>query len=101
MRGRGPASCAPEPLTGTYRTTILREDLEAQNCVQEVDLIGGGQLKLGAGTGKHLCCLAGAPVNGVYEWTAASETLRVTAIDDLCLARRVVLTAHPLRRIGP
>ena len=139
-QGIGPSEF--EELTGTYRTTIVREDLETQNCVREVDLIGNweveidaagivtfrfeplsyqpgedfggmpyqnrhvylieeGQLKLGAGTGKHLCCIAGVPVNGVYAWTAADETLQVSAIEDLCLARRVILTAHPLRRIGP
>lgn len=139
-QGIGPTEF--EALTGTYRTTISREDIEAQNCVQEVDLIGNweieidaagmitfrfeplryqpeedfggmpyqnrhvylidaGQLKLGAGSGKHLCCLAGVPVNGVYEWTADSESLEIVAIEDLCLARRVVLTAHPLVRMQP
>jgi len=139
-QGIGPSEF--EALTGTYGTTITREDVEAQNCVQDVDLIGNweieidaagimtfrfeplryqpeedfggvpyqnrhvylidaGQLKLGAGSGKHLCCLAGVPVNGVYEWTADSESLEIVAIEDLCLARRVVLTAHPFVRMGP
>ena len=53
----------------------------------------GNELTLGQDTGEYAC-----NSNARYTWHAAGGELHLTKVEDTCVGRSVVLTAHPLVR---
>lgn len=114
-----PAAAAGRPLHGTF-TTVIKNAPDAQlDGAWQVALLANGSytiqrngavlirgrdtetaatISFGHETGPAACTGALGPAT--YRWSLRAGLLRLTTVREGCLGRHVVLTTHPLKKIG-
>lgn len=79
----------------TYRS----ETPEGMYEINSVYVVHNDRIYVGAETGAYRCQDIYGVTAGVYSWSRQSNgSLVLTAIEDGCIERRIVFTAHPLIR---
>lgn len=95
-------SGGPTPLNGSWSITLKPASYTIRHggalAVAGTLAVKGGLLTF-TDTGGPLRC-RGAERQGIYGYTLAGRTLTLRAIEDPCAGRRLVLTAHPLKRVA-
>jgi hypothetical protein len=113
------AGAAVAPLQGTFKTVITFAPSAQLKGTWQVALLPTGRytierngtvlirgrdtetattITFGHETGPAAC--TGSEASAKYRWSLKSGLLRLTAVNELCLGRRVVLTANPLKKTG-
>jgi hypothetical protein len=113
------AAAAGAPLYGTF-TTVIKTAQGAQLVgAWQIALLSNGAytikrngtvlirgrdtetattISFGHETGPAAC--TGTQSGATYRWSLRAGLLRLTAVRDGCPGRRVVLTTHPLKKVG-
>ena len=60
-----------------------------------------GELVLGAEEGPYACRDLYGVTSGAYRYEPSVDALRLTVVEDACIERRIILTAHPLQPSPP
>lgn len=111
----GPVAAAAG-LTGTYKTTISGQTPAALNGSWQVGWSGGKETISHSGavvvSGHYavagnritmsresgpLACTGGT---GVYSWSLRGKLLTLKVVKDGCAGRKLILTSHPLHKVG-
>ena len=113
------AAAAGPPLHGTFKTVIKNAPDDQLNGTWQIALLPSGRytiqrngtvlirgrdtetattISFGHETGPAAC--TGALGAATYRWTLRAGLLRLTTVREGCLGRHVVLTTHPLKRVG-
>ena len=113
------AAAVGNPLHGTFKTVITFAPSVQLKGTWQVDLLPTGRytierngtvlirgrdtetatkINFGHETGPAAC--TGTEANATYSWSLKAGLLRLTAVHETCLGRRVVLTANPLLKTG-
>lgn len=113
------ASAAGSPLHGTFKTVITNAPDKQLDGVWQVALLSTGRYTIsrngtalirgrdtetkttigfGHETGPAACTGALGPAT--YRWSLRAGLLRLTTVHEGCLGRHVVLTTHPLSKVG-
>lgn len=113
------AAAAGTPLHGTFRTVIKNAPNDQLDGTWQVALLPTGRytierkgtvlvrgrdtetattISFGHETGPAAC--TGALGAATYRWSLRAGLLRLTTVREGCFGRHVVLTTHPLKKIG-
>jgi hypothetical protein len=113
------AAAAAAPLQGTFQTVIANAPVKQLDGTWRLTLQpGGGYTTKRNGvvlvrghetqtattitfvdqSGPMACSAAQA--TGTYRWSRSGSLLRLTPVRESCTGRRLVLTAHPLHKLG-
>jgi len=113
------AAAVGNPLHGTFKTVITFAPSVQLKGTWQVDLLPTGRytierngtvlirgrdtetatkITFGHETGPAAC--TGSEATATYHWSLKAGLLRLTAVNETCLGRRVVLTANPLLKTG-
>jgi hypothetical protein len=113
------AAAAGRPLHGTFTTGIKNAPAGQLDGAWQIDLLANGRytiqrngavlirgrdtetattISFGHETGPAAC--TGAVGAATYRWSLRAGLLRLTAVREGCLGRHVVLTTHPLKKVG-
>ena len=113
------AVAAGTPLHGTFKTVIKNAPDDQLNGAWQIALLSTGRytiqrngtvlirgrdtetattISFGHETGPAAC--TGALGAATYRWSLRAGLLRLTTVREGCLGRHVVLTTHPLKKVG-
>jgi hypothetical protein len=113
------AAAAGRPLQGTFKTVIKNAQDAQLDGVWQIALLPTGGYRIqrngtvlirgrdtetpttisfGHETGPAAC--TGALGAASYRWSLRAGLLRLTTVREGCLGRHVVLTTHPLKKVG-
>jgi hypothetical protein len=113
------AAAVSPPLHGTFRTVIKNAPDDQLDGTWQIALLSTGRytiqrngtvlirgrdtetattISLGHETGPAAC--TGALGAATYRWSLRAGLLRLTTVREGCLGRHVVLTTHPLKKVG-
>jgi hypothetical protein len=113
------AAAAGRPLHGTFTTVIKNAPDDQLDGAWQVALLASGgytiqrngavlirgrdtetktTISFGHESGPAAC--TGALGAATYRWSLRSGLLRLTTVREGCLGRHVVLTTHPLKKVG-
>ena len=113
-----PAAAGP-PLQGTFKTVIKNAPNDQLDGAWQIALLPTGRytiqrngtvlirgrdtetattISFGHETGPAAC--TGALGTATYRWSLRAGLLRLTTVREGCLGRHVVLTTHPLKKVG-
>ena len=113
------ATAAGLPLKGTFTTVITNAPSGQLDGAWQITLLPSGRYAIerngivlirgrdsetattiGFGHESGPAACTGAQSAATYRWRIKAGLLHLTAVRDGCIGRRVVLTTHPLKRIG-
>ena len=113
------AAAAGRPLNGTFTTVIKNAPDDQLDGAWQIALLSNGRytiqrngvvlirgrgtettttISFGHETGPAAC--TGALGAATYRWSLRAGLLRLTTVREGCLGRHVVLTTHPLKKVG-
>ena len=113
------AAAAGTPLQGTFKTVITNAFTAQLDGTWQVALLPAGRytiqrngtvlirgrdtetattISFGHESGPAACTGAEAPAT--YRWSLRAGLLRLTPVRESCIGRHVVLTTHPLKKVG-
>lgn len=113
------AAAAGPPLHGTFTTVIKNAPDDQLDGAWQIALLSNGRytikrngtvlirgrdtettttISFGHETGPAAC--TGALGAATYRWSLRAGLLRLTTVREGCLGRHVVLTTHPLKKVG-
>jgi hypothetical protein len=113
------AAAAGTPLHGTFKTVITKAPAAQLDGIWQVALLPTGRytiqrngvvlirghdtetattISFGHETGPAAC--TGGTAAATYRWSLRSGELHLTTVREGCLGRHVVLTTHPLLKVG-
>ena len=113
------AAAAGQPLSGTFKTVITNAPSAQLDGSWQVALLPSGRytikrngtllisgrdtetsttISFGHETGPAAC--TGAVGAATYKWSLRAGVLHLTTVREGCLGRHVVLTTHPLKKVG-
>jgi hypothetical protein len=117
--GASATAAAGPPLHGTFKTVIKNAPDDQLDGVWQIALLPTGRytiqrngtvlirgrdtetattISFGHETGPAAC--TGALGAATYRWSLRAGFLRLTTVREGCLGRHVVLTTHPLKKVG-
>jgi hypothetical protein len=113
------AAAAGRPLHGTFTTVIKNAPDDQLDGAWQVALLSNGRYTIqrngvvlirgrdtetttmiGFGHESGPAACTGALGAATYKWSLRAGLLRLTTVREGCLGRHVVLTTHPLKKIG-
>ncbi len=113
------AAAAGTPLQGTFETAISSAPVKQLDGTWQVVLQSAGRyaiqrngavlirgrdaqtattISFGHESGPAAC--TGTEAAATYHWSLSGASLRLTPVRESCSGRRLVLTTHPLNRVG-
>lgn len=113
------AAAGSPPLHGTFKTVIKNAPDDQLNGAWQIALLSTGRytiqrngtvlirgrdtetattITFGHETGPAAC--TGALGTATYRWSLRAGLLHLTTVREGCLGRHVVLTTHPLKKVG-
>lgn len=84
---------------GHVHWSYLGPDGERSYALTGVYVLHRGELILGAEEGPYACRDLYGVTSGAYRYEPSEDGLRLTVVEDACIERRIILTAHPLQPI--
>ena len=96
------AGATPPVLNGTWSVTLKPSSFTIRKggalAVVGTLVVSKGRLQF-TDTGGPFRCL-GATAKGAYGYVLKGKTLTLKPVSEPCIGRKLVLTAHPLKRVG-